>query len=178
MTGTIDLFPDDDGSNEGEKDIYIGPDLWTNVAVSVACNAPCTLILPPRPLETPTTITWPPHTISILSSSDGSIYTRKATFKFPPFAFTGISFWAETIASDDMTAYFNPIQSIAPPSMVVGLSGTEAPFPVISVEYTGRVAGGGSPSQTVTATTLAVSTPAAVQLGIVDNCQALQDGCQ
>jgi len=81
-----------------------------------------------------------------------------------------------------MTAYFSPMQSIAPPSMVVSLPGTEAPFPVTSVDYTGRVTGGGSPTQTVTATTSAVSTPAAVQSGIVDNCvkfykTVANDGC-
>ena len=139
-------------------------------------------MLPPYPLETPVTITWPPYKTTLLSSSDGSIYTKTTTFQFPPFAISEIPLWAETIAiSDDITAYFSPMQSITPPSMVIGLPGTEAPFPVTKIDYTGRVTGGSSATQT-TSDTLSISTPAAVQSGIASNCAKfyktiLGDGC-
>lgn len=182
MTGATDLFPDDNGSQGGEGDIYIGPDLWTNDTAEVACNAPCTLVIPPHPLETPVTITWPKYETSVLSTSDGTTYTKTTAFNVPEFTITEIPFWPETIASTaGFSAYFSPVQSIAPPSLVINLPATEAAFPLDTVDYTARVTPTGS-TPVITSSPSAVSTPAAVQSGIASNCvdfykAADGDGC-
>jgi len=164
LTGSTDPFPGDDGSNGEESDVYIGPDLWKNATPAVACNLPCTLVLPPFPLETPATITWPEYTTSLLSSSEGSIYTKTTTIHVPPFVITEIPFWAVTVASMTVeSAIFSPMQSIAPPPIVLTLPGTETPFPL------NHTMTSSSTSATITSST-SVSTPAAVQTGIASNC--------
>ncbi|KAL3428931.1 hypothetical protein BDV09DRAFT_201108 [Aspergillus tetrazonus] len=117
LTGAANLFPGDDGSQGGENDIYIGPDMWTNDTAEVACRPPCTLILPPFPLSTPVTISWPEYVTSIASSSAGTIYTKTTTISIKPFEVTEIPFWPTTVAeSSQFQALFSPTQSIAPPT--------------------------------------------------------------
>ncbi|KAJ6044478.1 chitinase [Penicillium canescens] len=70
----------DRAATRGEGDVYIGPDLWTNDTAEVAFNAPCTLVFPPYPLETPVTITWPEYETSVLSTSDGTVHTKSTKF--------------------------------------------------------------------------------------------------
>ncbi|KAJ5146324.1 uncharacterized protein N7515_000888 [Penicillium bovifimosum] len=182
LTGATDLFPGDNGSQGGEGDVYIGPDLWTNDTAEVACNAPCTLVLPPYPLETPVTITWPDYQTSVLSTSDGTIHTRSTKFEVPKFTITEVPFWPETIANTaQVTVHFSPVQSIAPPALTFNLPSNEATFPLNTVDYTARM----TPTQSnsmVTSSPSAVSTPAAIQSGVADNCvnfykAADGDGC-
>lgn len=159
------MFLGDNGANGGEDDIYIGPDLWTNDTAEVSCNPPCTMILPPYPLSTPVTITWPEYTTTIASSSAGATLTKTITITIDPFEISEIPFWPVTVASSNQGgAYFSPTQSIAPPSTLMTLPGTEATFPLYHTDYSTSLTSGS------TTTASAVSTPAAVQTGIADDC--------
>ncbi|RAL04126.1 putative class V chitinase [Aspergillus ibericus CBS 121593] len=186
LTGDLTLFPGDDGSNGGEGDIYIGPDLWTNTTHEISCYPPCTMVLPPYPLETGVTIEWPPITTSFASSSDGQTLTKTTTITVPPFHITQIPFWPITVPDSSVDeAYMSPLQSITPPGVVITLPGTEAEFPLYHTNYSAI----GAPSATATTTTTTgnvtaiggvpggatgsssvVTTPAAVQTGIVSGC--------
>lgn len=169
LTGATDPFVGDDGSNGGSGDTYIGPDLWTNDTQAVGCeSAPCTLILPPYPLATPTTLTWPDYVTTLMSSSAGAIYTKTTTVAIDPFVISEIPFWAVTVADPQTvgTAYLSLMQSITPPSVILTVASTELPFPVVSTDYSASLIA----SATATASTSAVSTPAAVQSGIASDC--------
>lgn len=124
------------------------------------------MILPPFPLSTPMTITWPEYTTTIASSTDGSTLTKTTTISIAPFAISEIPFWPITVASGQQgAAYLNPTQSIAPPSALLTLPGTEATFPLFHTDYSATL----TASATATST-MSVSTPAAVQTGVVSDC--------
>lgn len=176
LTGAINLYPGTTGANGGADDIYIGPDLWTNATAEISCEPPCTMILPPFPLATPTTVTWPEYITTIASSSAEVTVTKTITISIAPFAISEIPFWPITVASgQDGIAYINPMQSITPPSTTMTLPGTEATFPLYHTDYSASV----TSNSTSTAAALSVSTPAAVQTGIVSDCtgfyQAIAD---
>jgi hypothetical protein len=125
------------GGNGGAGDIYIPPSLWTNSTQSIACAPPCTFVLPPYPLSTPTVITWPPYVTSVASSSGGKTYTKTTTIPIPVVTVTAITWWAITaVPNDPAMSIFSPEQSIMPPSLVLTLPATEATFPLTSTDYT------------------------------------------
>lgn len=88
----VDLQSDtgDDGGTGGSdsnQTIHIDPQIWNSVAPRVTAPPGVTLVWPPMPLATPTTITFPPWTTSVTYSSlttststlpDGSISTGHA----------------------------------------------------------------------------------------------------
>ncbi|KAL4938741.1 hypothetical protein BDV06DRAFT_231555 [Aspergillus oleicola] len=163
LTGAVNLFPSDDGSHGGENDIYIGLDLWTNDTAEVACNPPCTLILPPFPLSTPVIISWPEYVKSIASSSAGAIYTKMIMISIEPFELTKILFWPITVAgSAQYQALFSPTQSIAPPTTKIVVGPTLATFPLYHTDYSANM----NSTLTILTSTSSVSTPIAVQTGI------------
>lgn len=179
LTGATTLFPGDNGSNGGEDDIYIGPDLWTNSSAEIACSPPCTMILPPFPLSAPVTVSWPEYVTSVASSSNGVTLTKTTTITIPAFEITEIPFWPLTVTSSAGEILFSPTQSIVPPAVTLSLPGTEATFPVYHTDYSATLASGAS---TTASTSTVVSTPAAVQTGIASDCtqfyQAIaDDGC-
>ncbi|KAK9424886.1 putative chitinase [Seiridium unicorne] len=159
LTGATSLYPGDDGSSGGTDDIYIGPDLWTNETQEISCDPPCTLILPPFPLATPVTITWPEYETTIASSGDGTTYTVTTTISIAPFEISEIPFWPITVASSTQaSAFFSPTQSITPPSSVMTLPGNQATFPMFHTDYSATLTSGAVSSSS------AVSTPAAMIL--------------
>lgn len=168
LTGATDLYPGDNGNDGGENDIYIGPDLWTNDTAEISCDPPCTLILPPFPLATPVSITWPAYETTLASSAaDGATVTITTTISIAPFEISEIPFWPITITSSGQgAAYFSPTQSIAPPSTLLTLAGTEATFPLYHTDYSASLGSGA----TATSGATSVSTPAAVQTGIASDC--------
>lgn len=181
MTGDLTLFPGDDGSNGGAGDIYIGPDLWSNASQEIACYPPCTMVLPPYPLDTGVTISWPPITTSLASSSNGQTLVKSTVITVPPFQITEIPFWPITVHDSSIDqAYISAVQSITPPGLVLTLPGTEAEFPLYHTNYSAlmtpsatatttasnitAIGGGGSEGSSV------VTTPTAVQTGIASDC--------
>ena len=166
------------------------------------CDAPCTFVLPPYPLETASTVTWPDYVTSVAYSSDGATYTKTITIEIPDFTITAIPYWAVTVVSMDgsSTTTFTAEQSVAPPSLLLTLPPTEATFPVVSTDYTSLLespttsisASATTSSATVTSVTMisgtvtsigsSVYTPAAVQTGLVSDCNEFYysqdgDGC-
>jgi chitinase len=67
------------GSNDNSSSggtIYVNPDIWNSAAPVVTAPPGASLIWPPMPLSTPTTITFPPWTTTI---SYSSLTTRTST---------------------------------------------------------------------------------------------------
>ncbi|GES66723.1 class V chitinase [Aspergillus terreus] len=179
LTGTSVVFPSDDGSNGGSEDIYIGPDLWSNATQEISCEPPCTMILPPFPLATPITIDWPAYETTIASNSDGATLTKTTTITVAPFTISEIPFWPITVAESGGNAYLSPMQSIAPPTFGLVLPQTEANFPLFHTDYSATLT---TTTSTANTTAPTVTTPAAVQSGMVSDCtefyQAIaNDGC-
>lgn len=93
--------------------------------------------------------------------------TKTTTISIAPFEISEIPFWPITVTSSGQgAAYFSPTQSIAPPSTLLTLAGTEATFPLYHTDYSASLASGA----TATSGTTTVSTPAAVQTGIASDC--------
>ncbi|EXU95088.1 pectate lyase superfamily protein [Metarhizium robertsii] len=53
------------GGNIGVDDIYLDLKIWQGPLATVSCRPPCTYILPPIPLQSPTTIMFPPSSTSL-----------------------------------------------------------------------------------------------------------------
>ena len=88
-TGVNQRSADPDGSDSGSGDVYISPIIYDEDEPKVACIPPCTLIFPPVPLDSTTTITFPPYTTSLevawsaeeVVTIDGSISTSRGLEK-------------------------------------------------------------------------------------------------
>ncbi|RFU25496.1 hypothetical protein B7463_g10848, partial [Scytalidium lignicola] len=170
LSNSSDLFPGGKGNNS-PGNVYVPPSIWDNLDPSVACNPPCTFILPPPQLSGPTVLSWPPVTTGILSSSAGVIVTVTTVISVAPFTISEVPLWPVTIASMDTSgATFIPTQSVIPPAITLTLPGTEALPPLTSFQYTiPSQSDGGSPTSNGAAPT-PVQTPSPVQPGIVDGC--------
>jgi chitinase len=73
-----------DGDTGGE--VYLFSDFWSTPTPFVICAPPCTIIPPPLPLATPTSIQWPLVTTSIaVQQSGGSVSTLTITVTLDPF---------------------------------------------------------------------------------------------
>lgn len=69
------------GSNNGNSssgNVYIDPDIWSSVAPLVTAPPGVTLIWPPMPLASPTTITFPPWTTTVSYSSVSSTTSTRS----------------------------------------------------------------------------------------------------
>ncbi|KFY95395.1 hypothetical protein V500_02787 [Pseudogymnoascus sp. VKM F-4518 (FW-2643)] len=119
---------DEDGGGGGDV-IYLPPSVWDSGSVDIGCDGLCTFIFPPSPLPAPETITWPPLTTTLLSSSGGSIHTKTTVISIPTFTITEINYWSVTVGFGDPTiATFTPVQSVIPPGLLLTLPGTEVTF--------------------------------------------------
>ncbi|KAK9636632.1 hypothetical protein HCH54_009921 [Aspergillus fumigatus] len=137
------------------------------------------MILPPFPLVSPITIDWPAYQTTIASSSGGTTLTKTTTITVAPFTISEIPFWPITVAEPGRNAYLSPMQSIAPPTFGLTLPPTEATFPLFHTDYSATLT---TTTSTANATVPSVSTPAAVQSGIVSDCTEFYkaiagDGC-
>ncbi|KAI9370341.1 hypothetical protein BJX61DRAFT_515871 [Aspergillus egyptiacus] len=187
ISNATDLFP-----AGGSGELYVSPDIWDSDSPDLSCQAPCTFILPLLPLPTPTTVTWPPLTTSLLVSVDGGVSTTTTTISVPDFEVTAIPFWPVTVASNDTAGAMTPVQSIAPPSLVLTLPGSVTPIPPATVNHTlvaeSQLAGitvaptatGTTTSATgSTSTTSAVATPSQIAANMAPGCTEfyqVQDG--
>ena len=132
------------GTGTGSGLVYVDPVIWTKPSALVQCQPPCVLVLPPSPLPSPSTISFPPFTTSFViqsiiiqgGSTVTSEVTAQTTISVPPVTSTAIEVWAITVFSQDTTlATFSPVQSVTPLSFAVTLPGSEAapPFPTPTV---------------------------------------------
>ncbi|KAH8803723.1 glycoside hydrolase superfamily [Xylogone sp. PMI_703] len=157
--------------------VYVPPDIWNDPAPSVACEPPCTLILPPFPLGTTSIISPRPLTTSILSSSGGRIFTVPTVIPIAPFTISEVPLWPVTV-STAASGQIIPVQSIMPPSFTISLPGTETLMPVSSIDFTSiAISGGGSAGPSSTGGSPAggggitpVKTPSPVPTGITSDC--------
>ncbi|KAF2751189.1 glycoside hydrolase family 18 protein [Sporormia fimetaria CBS 119925] len=62
-----------------DSDVHPHQELWALPSPTVECVPPCTLILPPVRLPTPTTIEWPPLVTTLMSIQGGQTGTSKKT---------------------------------------------------------------------------------------------------
>ena len=109
--------------------IYYPPDLWSSANPVVSCQPPCTIVLPPYPLGTTTTVTWPPFYTTFLSSSNGGLYTMTTVLTVAEVITTEIELWSIFVYETDTTeVIFFPEQSVMPDSYTITLAGTEATF--------------------------------------------------
>ncbi|OKL55218.1 hypothetical protein UA08_09514 [Talaromyces atroroseus] len=131
---------DNDTSSNNSSDsetIYIDPDIWNSPSAVVTAPPGATLIWPPKPLATTTTIEFPPWTTTISYSSlttststltDGStttfpwyIYVPIPTvIAIPPVTTTAIPVWAVYLNSSSTGGDIHVTSSVQPP-----------PFPVV-----------------------------------------------
>lgn len=128
-------------------------------------------------------------TTSVLVSTNGGISTSTTTISIPAFEVSEIPFWPVTIASNNTAGALVPVQSVAPPSMVLTFPGSVAPFPVATSNYTSIAesqmsslgANGGSGSTatitspattaaTSTSTSTTVTTPSPIAANMASGC--------
>ncbi|KAI0875547.1 class V chitinase Chi100 [Hypoxylon argillaceum] len=125
----IDLAdPGTDGEDNGSgsstdssaSTIYVNPDIWSSATPVVTALPGVTLVWPPLPLTTPTTITFPPWTTTVSYGSltsttstgaDGSVTTEPwyvyisylTVITIPPVTTTAIPVWGVTLPSGSST---------------------------------------------------------------------------
>lgn len=92
------------GSSDPEpKIVYIDPSIWEEPNPVINCEPPCTFILPPVQLPTPTTITFPPYVTSLevgwSVSSGWTRTTRSTTLTIPPVTASSIPVWSYVISA-------------------------------------------------------------------------------
>lgn len=142
----VDLQSDDgDGDGDGDgsggdgganQTVFIDPAIWGSATPRVTAPPGVTLIWPPMPLPTPTTITFPPWTTSVSYSSlstitstgsDGSITTSpifvyitwETVLTIPPVTTTAIPVWGVTLDESSTDGVILLTSSVQPPPFTV-----------------------------------------------------------
>ncbi|KAI1131231.1 class V chitinase Chi100 [Nemania abortiva] len=131
--------------NSSNQTVYIDPAIWSSVAPLVTAPPGVTLVWPPMPLASPTTITFPPWTTTVSYSSlttttttrgDGVITTEPhlvwvswlTVLTIPPVTTTAIPVWGVIIDPSATDGEITLTSSVQPPPFTVivtpTLSGT------------------------------------------------------
>ncbi|KKZ62236.1 chitinase [[Emmonsia] crescens] len=126
-----------EGGDGGSGEVYISPEILKRQDPVIACVPPCTFIMPPISLATPTTITLPPYTTSLevawpttrlvtlpggsLSTSTGLARTiQTTTLTITPITTSKINLWNWEITDPEASsATYALISSILPPPFVI-----------------------------------------------------------
>lgn len=118
------------GGNGGEL-LYIPPTLWQEQSPAIACEPPCTFIMPPYPINSHATVAWPNWTTSFLYSTSGKfVSTKTKVLTVETFVTEYIDIWPITVEATDTDPVTIPLtQSIKPPPFVYTLETGEATFP-------------------------------------------------
>ncbi|KAL4903113.1 hypothetical protein BDW74DRAFT_179984 [Aspergillus multicolor] len=124
------------GKGNGDGDVYIAPSTWDDSSPVIQCEPPCSLILPPLPLDAPSTISIPPWSTPVTQSylttrtttdPDGITSTilgfeqttTTITLSFPTSVITEIPVWGVSInASQTKPSVIEMTSSITLPEMV------------------------------------------------------------
>ncbi|EED17282.1 class V chitinase, putative [Talaromyces stipitatus ATCC 10500] len=175
VSNSTNLFP-----AGGSGKVYVLPEIWDSDSPEISCQPPCTFILPPFPLPTTTTVSWPAITTTLLVSSNGGVTTTTTTIPVPEFPLSVVPFWPVTIANNQTFGALNPVPSVTPPSLVLNLPGSVTPFPQVTVNYTvvaeNQVTGTSSSTGTITSppsttiTASAVVTPSPIAADMTEGC--------
>ncbi|KAL1963031.1 hypothetical protein VTN77DRAFT_8779 [Rasamsonia byssochlamydoides] len=98
-------------TTQGLDIVYIDPGIWLEPNPVVACDPPCSFVMPPLPLGVPTTIPIPPYTTSVSLSylttgtstlPDGSttiVLIESTVIPIPPITTSVIAVWGVTISA-------------------------------------------------------------------------------
>lgn len=139
---------------EGGQVVYIDPGMWLEPPGSqtVACFPPCTLVLPPMSLSSPTTISVTPWTTvievgwttTITVTQNGSTMTETTytsvynttTISIPPITTNMIPVWNTIIPANVTITTINPTMSILPPPII--LTDNPNPLSQSSVSHTSQ----------------------------------------
>lgn len=162
----VDLqsYDGDNGSgSDGSSIVYVDQSIWTDGPsstgvggsdgtigtsgasdnLSLTCEPPCIIVLPPFPLGTTTIVSWPLLTTTFLSSSAGQLQTVTSTISVPPFAISEVDFQAITLDVTQSSSYtIFLIQSIMPSSFIYTLPAFQQTFSPTAIPTTYGVAAG------------------------------------
>ncbi|KAH7244874.1 hypothetical protein B0J15DRAFT_500889 [Fusarium solani] len=129
------------GSGDGDGIVYIDPTIWKSSEPTASCRPPCTLVLPPWPLSSKTTISFPVITETIKETwpetTDGVTTYRTTTITvritLPPITTTQIEV-SNIIVSKSTTTIVPVRTSIIPPPVTLtepthGITYTYSPGP-------------------------------------------------
>jgi hypothetical protein len=154
------------GAGAGGAVVYIDPQIWTEPNPQINCIPPCTFILPPLVLPTPTTISFPPYVTSLdvaWSAATGWTHiVETTTLTIPPVTLTAIDVWEFTVTNTDtattVITTFYPTSSILPPPFIIynnpnPLSQSGVVHPVVSRTITPPPFPYAPPVHTATTTT-------------------------
>ncbi|KAM3067387.1 hypothetical protein ACMFMF_009878 [Clarireedia jacksonii] len=116
----------DSGAGSGSF-VYIDPSIWTQSNPVINCQPPCTFVLPPLELPSPTTITFPPYTTSleVAWSESGKLTTtiQNTVLTIPPVTTTKIEVWAYPVTNSNnastITSPFYVTSSVRPPPFTI-----------------------------------------------------------
>ncbi|KAL7944577.1 glycoside hydrolase family 18 protein [Trichoderma barbatum] len=141
----VDLLSERGTSNSSSsvETIYINPGIWSSATPQIVAPPGASLIWPPMPLSSPTTITFPPWTTTVSYSSlttltstltDGSTSTHHdyiwvswlTTLTIPAVTTTEIPVWGVSLNESSSAGTFYLTSSIQPPPFKVTIT------PVIS----------------------------------------------
>jgi chitinase len=127
------------GKSSSDKNVYIDPNVWNSVSPVVTGSPGVTLIWPPKPLLTPTTISFAPWTTMVTYSSlttktstlsAGGITTYPAyiyvsfqtIITIPPVVTTEIPVWGVSISSDYTSGPIVLTSSVQPPPFTISVT--------------------------------------------------------
>ncbi|MCJ1283616.1 hypothetical protein MMC26_002947 [Xylographa opegraphella] len=126
------------GGSEGNSSsiVYIDPKIWGEPNPVINCEPPCTFILPPLILSTPTTISFPLYTTSLdvaWSASTGwTSIVETTVITIPPVTTTAIDVWEITVSDTNsataVVSSFWVTSSVLPPPFKI----TDNPNPLSS----------------------------------------------
>lgn len=176
----------DSGDGDGEDDgvggdpVYLGPGIY--LGSTAQCNAPCTLVLPPKTLDSATTISIPPYTTS-LEIAAGTTTTIVVTV--PALTTKTIEYYNVQIPSSQGASSFNAAISVSVPPITTvltagGVTQTRTlqlpPWPSITKWASGGYDGSsGGGSGTTTTSDGAITTPDLVTIPSVSKTPYTQD---
>ncbi|CAI7617308.1 unnamed protein product [Penicillium viridicatum] len=82
------------GSGAGSGDVYIAPSIWDDSSPVIQCQPPCSLILPPMPVHSPSVISIPPWTAPLIQSyltTKTSTDNKGSTVTYPEWEKTTVT---------------------------------------------------------------------------------------
>jgi chitinase len=87
---------DSPSTSDDENLVWVDPEVWKDPNPSIQCFFPCTLVLPPYPASTTTTIDYPRVTVTSVDTEKQTTST-KGTITFPPITVTDYGLLTVTI---------------------------------------------------------------------------------
>ena len=99
-----------ESGNASSGEVFFSPDIWDSNDPEIQCVPPCTVILPPYPLGSKTTIRFSSMVSSIWTRSGTSTGTKTTILSVPSLVTDGIPFWPVVIGADTTPLGFIPFK--------------------------------------------------------------------